>query len=83
MKHRVTLTLDGDIVAYLDRLVGQEADNRSMIVERIIMDYIRDRQRAELARQAAAFFSVVEGPDEAAERADWELLGMEVLRDEP
>lgn len=83
MKQRVTLTLNEEAVAYLDQLVGQEATNRSMMVEQIIVDYIRDRQRAELARQAAAFFAVTERADEAAERLAWERLGAEVLRDEP
>jgi metal-responsive CopG/Arc/MetJ family transcriptional regulator len=82
MKQRVTLTLNEDAVAYLDQLAGQEATSRSMVVEQIIVDYIHDRQRAELARQAAAFFAADESSDEAAERRDWERLSTEPLRDE-
>ncbi|MCU0502128.1 MAG: ribbon-helix-helix protein, CopG family [Anaerolineae bacterium] len=83
MKQRVTLTLNEDAVAYLDRLVEEEATNRSMIVEQIIVDYIHDRRQAELARQAAAFFAAPERAAEAAERQDWERLSAETLRDEP
>ena len=83
MKQRVTLSLNEDAVAYLDRLVEEESTNRSMIVEQIIVDYIHDRRRAELARQAAVFFAAPESVDEAAERQDWERLSSETLRDEP
>jgi metal-responsive CopG/Arc/MetJ family transcriptional regulator len=83
MKQRVTLTLNEEAVAYLDQLVGKESTNRSMMVEQIIVDYIRDRQQAELARQAAAFFAAAESADEAAEREDWERLSTEPLRHEP
>jgi metal-responsive CopG/Arc/MetJ family transcriptional regulator len=82
MKQRVTLTLNEDAVAYLDQLAGREATSRSMMVEQIIMDYILERKRAELARQAAVFFAAAESADEAAERCDWERLSTEVLRDE-
>jgi metal-responsive CopG/Arc/MetJ family transcriptional regulator len=82
MKQRVTLTLNEEAVAYLDQLAGQESTSRSMMVEQIIVDYIHDRQRAELARQAAAFFAVAESADEAAERRDWERLSTEILRNE-
>jgi hypothetical protein len=82
MKQRVTLTLNEAAVAYLDRLGVQEALSRSTLVEQIIVDYIRDRQRADLARHAAAFFAGGESPEETAERMDWERLGAEVLRDE-
>lgn len=82
MKQRVTLTLNEAAVAYLDRLGQQESVSRSTIVEQIIVDYIRDRQRADLARQAAAFFAAEESPEETVERVDWERLGAETLRDE-
>jgi metal-responsive CopG/Arc/MetJ family transcriptional regulator len=82
MKQRVTLTLNEDAVAYLDQLAGQESTSRSTMVEQIIVDYIRDRQRVELARQAAVFFAAAESADEAAERRDWERLSTEILRDE-
>ena len=83
MKQRVTLTLNEHAVAYLDSLVGLESTNRSLVVEKIIVDYMTERRQAQLARQAAAFFAVPESMAEAEERADWESLGLEVWRDEP
>ena len=82
MKQRVTLTLNEDAVAYLDQLARQESTSRSMMVEQIIVDYIHERKRDELARQAAEFFATPEGPEEREERADWERLAMEVLRND-
>jgi metal-responsive CopG/Arc/MetJ family transcriptional regulator len=82
MKQRVTLTLNEDAVAYLDRLVEEESTNRSMVVEQIIVSYIRDRKRNELARQAAEFFATPQSPEEQEEQTDWERLTTEVLRDD-
>ena len=82
MKQRVTLTLNRDAVAYLDHLAGQESTSRSMMVEQIIVDYILERKRDELARQAAEFFAAPESLEEREERADWERLAMEVLRND-
>jgi hypothetical protein len=49
------------------------------VAELIISDYLKRRRQAELARQAAMFFSQPEIPEEAEERADWEALSLEVL----
>jgi len=83
MKQRVTLALREDTVAYLDQIATQESLNRSVIVERIIVDYMLDRKRGELTRQAAEFFAIPESPEEREERTDWERLAMEVLQREP
>jgi predicted transcriptional regulator len=83
MKQRVTLTLESDYVSYLDQIASETAQSRSMVVQTIIANYRRHQRRMELARQAARFFGQPESPEEAAERADWEALGLEVLsRDE-
>ncbi len=62
MKQRVTLALREDTVAYLDQIATQESKNRSIIVEQILVDYMLDRKRDELARQAAEFFATPESP---------------------
>lgn len=82
MKQRVTLALREDTVAYLDDIATQESKNRSVIVEQILVDYMLDRKRSELARQAAEFFATPESPEEQEERADWQRLAMEVLRND-
>jgi hypothetical protein len=57
--------------------------SRSMIVQTTIANYRQRQRQIELARQSARFFGQLESPEEAAERADWEALGLEVLsRDE-
>ena len=84
MKQRVTLTLENELVAYLDRVATEAKRSRSAAAELIISDYLERRRQAELARQAAAFFAQPETPEEAEERADWEVLSLEVLsRDDP
>ena len=83
MKQRVTLTLESDYVSYLDQIALETTQSRSMVVQTIIANYRRRQRQMELARQAAQFFGQPELPEEAAERADWESLGLEVLsRDE-
>jgi len=84
MKQRVTLTLENELVVYLDQVATEAKQSRSAAAELIISDYLKRRQQAELARQAAMFFSQPETPEEAEERADWEALSLEVLsRDDP
>ena len=79
MKQRVTLALDREAVFYLDEIAAQEQKSRSAMAELILVDFIRQKRRVELTRQAAAFFAQPESADEAEERADWERLSMEVL----
>ena len=79
MKQRVTLTLETDYVSYLDQLASETARSRSMVVQTIIANYRRRQRQMELARQAAQFFGQPESPEEAAERADWEALGVEAV----
>lgn len=79
MKQRVTLALDVEAVSYLDEMAAQEQKSRSAMAESILLDFIRQQRRVELARQAAAFFGQPESTDEAEERADWERLSLEVL----
>jgi metal-responsive CopG/Arc/MetJ family transcriptional regulator len=84
MKQRVTLTLEDDLVAYLDQVATEAKQSRSAVVELIISDYLKRRRQAELARQAAMFFSQPETPEEAEARIDWEALSLEILsRDDP
>jgi metal-responsive CopG/Arc/MetJ family transcriptional regulator len=84
MKQRVTLTLEDELVAHLDQVATEAKQSRSAVAELIISDYLKHRRQAELARQAATFFSQPEAPEEAEERADWEALSLEVLsRDDP
>lgn len=84
MKQRVTLTLENELVAYLDQVAAEAKRSRSAAVELIISDYLKRRRQVELARQAAAFFTQPETPEQAEERADWEALSLEVLsRDDP
>jgi len=84
MKRRVTLTLENELVAYLDQVAAEVKRSRSAAAELIIRDYLKRRRQAELARQAAVFFAQPETPEEAEERADWEALSLEVLsRDDP
>ena len=84
MKRRVTLTLENELVAYLDQVATEAKRSRSAAVELIISDYLKRRRQAELARQTAVFFAQPETPEEAEERADWEALSLEVLsRDDP
>jgi predicted transcriptional regulator len=84
MKKRVTLTLENDLVVYLDQVATEAKQSRSAVAGLIISDYLKRRRQAELARQAAAFFAQPETPEEAEERADWEALSLEVLgRDDP
>ncbi len=80
MKQRVTLALREDTVAYLDQIATQESKNRSIVVEQILVDYMLDRKRDELARQAAEFFATPESPAEQEERADWQRLAMEGIK---
>jgi len=80
MKQRVTLALHEDTVAYLDQIATQESKNRSIVVEQILVDYMLDRKRDELARQAAEFFATPESPAEQEERADWQRLAMEGIK---
>jgi metal-responsive CopG/Arc/MetJ family transcriptional regulator len=83
MKQRVTVTLESDYVSYLDQIASEMVQSRSMVVQTIIANYRRRQRQMELARQAAQFFAQPEQAEEAAERADWEALGLEVLnRDE-
>ena len=84
MKQRVTLTLENELVVYLDQVATEAKQSRSAAAELIIRDYLKHRRQAELARQAAVFFAQPETPEEAKERADWETLSLEVLsRDDP
>jgi len=84
MKRRVTLTLENELVAYLDQVATEGKQSRSAAAELVISDYLKRQRQAELARQAAMFFSQPEPPEEAEERADWEVLSLGVLsRDDP
>lgn len=84
MKQRVTLTLENELIAYLDLVATEAKRSRSAVAELIINDYLKRRRQAELARQAATFFAQPEAHEETEERADWEALSLEVLsRDDP
>lgn len=79
MKQRVTLTLENELVAYLDQVATEAKRSRSAVAEWIISDYLKRRRQTELARQAAAFFAQPEPPQEVEEHTDWETLSLEVL----
>jgi metal-responsive CopG/Arc/MetJ family transcriptional regulator len=83
MKQRVTLTLDAKAVSGLDEIAAREHKSRSALADSILMGFVRQQRRVELARQAEAFFSQPESADETEERAAWERLGLEVLSREP
>ena len=79
MKECVTLTLEREYLEYLDDLARQAGWSRSTALEALIREHLHRHPEVELARLAAEFFARPETLEEAAEREDWESLGMEVL----
>jgi metal-responsive CopG/Arc/MetJ family transcriptional regulator len=47
MKDKTSLTLSRDVLKKVDRLAGQRY-SRSAVIERILREYLRDLERAEL-----------------------------------
>jgi len=80
MKPRVTISINRQILRYVDRLVGRRGASRSEVVESFIRESRQRQQEAALALRAKEFFAEPEPEAEREERADWMRASLETLK---
>ena len=81
MKTRITVTLDPETVAYIQKLAKAEKVSRSEAVEEIIRRQKGRHREAELESLAQKFFAA-EIDQEREETAAFQRLGLEVIASE-
>lgn len=78
---KVSLTLDQDVLAEVDREAARAArPNRSEVVERVLRAWSRERRREVLDEEIEAYYRSLTA-DEQAEDAAWAAIGDEAARD--
>ncbi len=71
MKHRVTLSLAGELLEALDRAPGE---SRSEKVERLLQEALAQRAHARWVGELRAFYHAGRPGDERGEDLDWQAL---------
>ncbi|MEK7405133.1 MAG: CopG family transcriptional regulator [Acidobacteriota bacterium] len=80
MRQRVTVSINGETLRYVDRLAGKRGRSRSQVIESFIEESRRRKREENLAAQAGEFFAKDLTPEENEEREDWLKMSAEAQK---
>ena len=76
VKHRVTITLDPDLLEAVDRAPG---DNRSEKIEQLLQEALTGRRHRRWVAELRAFYHAGVEPADRAEDVEWQRLAAEAF----
>jgi hypothetical protein len=80
-RRRVTVSLTGDTLRFVDRQAGEHARSRSAVIESLILESRRRTREEELGRRAKEFFAPAPpAPEETDEGNQWLEMSLEAQR---
>ena len=84
-RRRVTVSLTGDTVRFVDRQAGEHARSRSAVIESLILESRRRTRETELGRRAKEYFAPAPAPapEETGEDSQWLEMSLEAQRHDP
>ena len=79
MRKRITITIDGGVLNYVDRSARKNRASRSRVIESFIEESRQTDQQDCLRRRAREFFAETK-PEEVEETQDWLKMSLETLK---